>query len=119
MKLTFKYLALMAVPLVVACSGHPAAGKWQLVDSSSYQYTRLVVNFDGKAEFYKANADKAWLHCFWTARAVDMISLECASADEDAENEIFDFKVSENEPGQLLIGNQVVAKFNNQDLITK
>jgi hypothetical protein len=70
-----------------------------------------VVNFDGKAELYKPDQEIAWLHCFWTARAADMIGLECASADQDAENEIFNFKVSGTDSGQLSIGDQAVAQF--------
>lgn len=114
MKTKFKYLALLSLPLLAACTGHPGAGKWQLSPSSDFQYHRLVVNFDGKAEFYKANDDLAWLHCFWTAHAADTIGLECASTNQEAPNEIFKLKVTTNQAAQLLIDDKIVASFVTQ-----
>ncbi|NRA85493.1 MAG: hypothetical protein HRU22_17475 [Gammaproteobacteria bacterium] len=119
MKINLKYLAVLSLPLMVACTGHPAAGKWQLNSASEYQYSRLVVNFDGKAELYKKDQAIAWLHCFWTASAADAIGLECASADADAANEKFFFKVSGENSGQLMIDDTVVAQFDNEDPTTK
>lgn len=113
----FKILAVLALPLIISCTGHPAAGQWRLSDPGDYQYTRLVVNFDGKAELYKANVKNAWLHCFWTARADDIIGLKCGSADENAANELFDFKVSAKNSGQLMIANRIVAHFDNEESI--
>ncbi|NRA71522.1 MAG: hypothetical protein HRU24_10900 [Gammaproteobacteria bacterium] len=117
MKLNVKVLmALVALPILVSCTGHPAAGKWQLQSTETFEFNRLVINFDGRAELYKPDSDTAWFHCFWNARAADTIAMECASADETQDNELFDFKVSGKSSGQLLQANKLLARFENKIL---
>jgi len=99
----FSFVLLVSV-LLSACSPHKGTGVWKATTDNEWGIERLVVGFEGKAEFTSVKKDNAVWHCFWStsanSAAVDEkgLSLDCtASTNTDKKEEFF---VMVNDQGQ-------------------
>jgi len=93
---------ILLLPLfLTGCGGHPAAGTWQIQDGSASRYARLVVQFDGKAEFFRGNEEEPAERCFWAGESADSITLQCVDA-ANGEERHYRLKVSKGGRGELM-----------------
>ncbi len=81
--------------LLSACSPHPATGVWKTATDNEYGISRLVVAFDGKAEFISTKLDSANWHCFWAAKAKYEVELDCTPSTDTLTKERFVLKINE------------------------
>ena len=94
---------LLSIPLLLAgCSGHPAAGTWQIREGSAIPYARLVVQFDGKAEFFRPNEERPAERCFWAGESADAIALQCIEAADTGQEHFYRLKVRGGGVGELI-----------------
>lgn len=97
--------------LLSACSPHPGAGVWQATEDNDYGIAKLIVGFDGKAEFVTSKLDNTAWHCFWGATGKQQASLDCSSSTNAEQEEHFILTVSDLDIAELQHKSQRVATF--------
>jgi len=94
---------MLLIPLVLAgCSAHPAAGTWQIQEGSKSNYARLVVQFDGRAEFFRPNEEEPAERCFWAGESASTIALQCVDAADEEQERQYRLKVTKGGRGELM-----------------
>ena len=94
---------LLTIPLVLAgCSGHPAAGTWQVREGSASPYALLVVQFDGRAEFFRPNQEEPAERCFWAGESADTIGLQCVDVADSDRERFYRLRVGRGGVGELM-----------------
>jgi len=94
---------------LTGCSGHPAAGTWQIQEGSKSNYARLVVQFDGRAEFFRPNQEEPAERCFWAGENASTIALQCVDAANGEVERNYRLKVSKDGRGELMQGGQLLG----------
>ena len=72
-----------ATPLLfvlAGCSPHPGSGSWLSESGDADGLARLVVQFDGKAELFRADREDAAYRCFWAGDGKRTLRMRCATA---------------------------------------
>lgn len=104
MKPIHHLLIVAAILVISACSPHPVSGVWKATEKNSYGISKLIVSFDGKAEFTTTNPDSATWRCFWAATEKRQAKLDCTpSTDPDQEKR---FILTVNERGHAELSHQ-------------
>ena len=83
MNMNLRPLALAAAPALFAlagCSPHPGSGSWLSESGDGDGLARLVVQFDGKAELFRADREAAAYRCFWAGDGKRTLRMRCANA---------------------------------------
>ncbi len=103
-----RLVSLLFLPfLLAACGGHPGAGTWQYTNGGEYQ--RLVVQFDGKAEFFRPGQEEPAQRCFWAGDSARSIVLQCVDAANPDLERKYRLKVTADDGGELMQGERLVA----------
>ncbi len=105
---------LLSVILLAGCSAHPGAGTWLASDGNTSGYSRLVFEFDGKAEFFAPNEEKSVRRCFWGGESKEIVSLKCIVAANTEVEEHYRFKVTPNGEGILSLGGSDIGLYQKQ-----
>jgi len=109
-------IALMVgVSVLVGCGPHPGAGTWLPLAESESEYTRLEVNFDGKAEFFLTGKEAAELRCFWGGDSARSISMKCSAASNPDVDIHYVLKITDSDRAELLQAGQSVMLMKRQD----
>lgn len=90
----FPFIIIFSL-LFVGCSPHPGTGVWQANDGNILGITRLVVGFEGRAEFTTSKQDNAVWHCFWGVTGDKELSLECTPSTNPDNNKSFVLTVND------------------------
>jgi len=69
-----------AVLLLSGCAPHPAAGVWEPEETDA-PFTRIDVQFNGRADLFEPGKEKETLHCFWAAHSEDSVKMNCVPAE--------------------------------------
>jgi hypothetical protein len=105
----------LAIPLLLAgCSGHPGAGTWQIEDGLEGGYSRLVVQFDGRAEFFRPGEETAAQRCFWAGESSNSIALQCSDAANPDLERHYRLKVNQRGQGELMQGGRLLGLLQRQ-----
>lgn len=91
MKLLYsRFLFTVFVTLsLAACSPHPGTGVWKATADNKMGIERLVVGFEGRAEFVSKKLDNANWHCFWAKVADKKLSLDCTPSTNSDQSKTF------------------------------
>lgn len=109
-------LFLLSIALLLcACSPHPAAGVWKTTEDNDYGITKLVVAFEGRADFVTRKLDNATWHCFWAVTGKQEASLDCTSSLNPEQEETFLLTINNQGLAELRHKSQLVASFSRQD----
>ncbi len=109
-------LFLLSIALLLcACSPHPAAGVWKTTEDNDYGITKLVVAFEGRADFVTRKLDNATWHCFWAVSGKQEASLDCTSSLNPEQEETFLLTINNQGLAELRHKSQLVASFSRQD----
>ena len=101
---------ILLMPLfLTGCGGHPAAGTWQIQDGSVSRYARVVVQFDGTAEFFRPDEEEPAERCFWAAESADTIALQCVDAASGQLERHYRLMVSKGGRGELMQDGQLLG----------
>ena len=107
--LTAIILGLLA--LLVGCSPHPGSGTWVATGENEMGFSRLVVQFEGRAEVFASGQEKEMLRCFWAGESAQSIRLGCASV-QDADTKLsYSLALTGTDRAQLLQSGNGVAEF--------
>ena len=115
MKFYYSLFWLCTVLLLSACSPHPAAGVWKTVEDNGYGITKLVVAFEGRADFVTRKLDNATWHCFWAVTGKQEARLDCTSSLNPEQEETFFLMINDQQLAELRHKSQLVASFTRQD----
>lgn len=111
MKFYYLLFILSISLLLSACSPHPAAGVWKATEDNGYGISRLVVGFDGRADFVTRKLDNASWHCFWAMSGKQEATLDCSSSLNADQEERFILSVNEQGFAQLQHKSQIAGTF--------
>jgi hypothetical protein len=62
------------------CTPHPGSGGWLPLQPNEGNFSRLLVQFDGRAELYRENVEGAVYRCFWAGDSKHALGMRCADA---------------------------------------
>jgi hypothetical protein len=104
----FLTAAMMAM---TGCAPHPGSGTWITAGESEGGFSKLIVQFDGKAEFFAPGREEEVLRCFWAGGSAKSILLDCNPA-EDADARLrYSLAVTGADQAELLQSGKIVARF--------
>lgn len=75
--------------LLLGCSPHPGTGVWQSSGDNEFGFSKLIIAFEGKAEFTSTKPAKANWHCFWGKKTESSLSLDCTSSTNTDQSRTF------------------------------
>ena len=101
--------------LLSACSPHPAAGVWKTTEDNDYGITKLVLSFEGRADFVTVKLNNATWHCFWAITGKQEVSLDCTSSLNPEQEESFFLTINDQGLAQFHHKSQLVGTFTRQD----
>lgn len=83
MKNTLYVLSVILLTLgLQGCSPHPGSGHWQAVENSGSKFSKISVEFEGRAELLPADTAGETQRCFWAGKTADTIQLQCTQGDD-------------------------------------
>ncbi len=94
-------LFIFTLSFLVACSPHPGAGVWKSNGENKMGIKRLVVGFDGKAEFVSKQSGNANWHCFWGKLSDNKLSLNCTPSTRPSQKKSFILSTSGKNKAEL------------------
>ena len=115
MRLHYSLFLLSIAMLLSACSPHPAAGVWKTAEDNNYGITKLVLSFEGRADFVTGKLNNATWHCFWANTGKQEVSLDCTSSLNPEQEEAFFLTINDQGLAQLRHQSQLVGSFTRQD----
>ena len=115
MRLHYSLFLLSIAMLLSACSPHPAAGVWKTAEDNNYGITKLVLSFEGRADFVTGKLNNATWHCFWANTGKQEASLDCTSSLNPEQEEAFFLTINDQGLAQLRHQSQLVGSFTRQD----
>lgn len=115
MKFSLSLVLLAIVYMLSACTPHPASGVWKTTEDNDYGLSKLVVGFEGRANFATPNLDNATWHCFWSATDKQEILLNCTPSTNPEQEERFILTINNQGMAELRHHAQLVATLTLQD----
>lgn len=109
MKHFYTVLLLSLTVFITACSPHPASGVWATTDDNDYGISKVIVGFDGMANFTTQKSNNAEWHCFWSATNKQEILLKCTSSTNPDNEERFTLSVNDKKIGELQHNDRLVS----------
>ena len=109
----FKSLAIAtALALALsACSPHPSSGEWVAESREADNYSRLKVEFDGKAYLFVPSQEDHLVRCFWAGEDKETINMDCMVNDPSERRIAYKLRVAEHNKSELLEGGIVLTRF--------
>lgn len=102
---------LLAFSLLISCSPHPGAGKWQAIGDNSLAIKKLSVLYEGKSEFTSIENESILWHCFWGAETNTKMSMSCTPSTDTETHEPYEFNIIAKDTGQLSRNGKVIGDF--------
>ena len=98
-----------------ACSPHPATGVWKATTDNKLGINRLVVGFEGRAEFKTSKLDNANWHCFWAAPDKKQLEFDCTPSTNPDEKRTFVLSVNDKGLAEMKEEGALLATFTRVD----
>lgn len=118
MKNTFYvFLVMLFILGLQGCSPHPGAGHWQAVENTDSRFSKITVEFEGRAEMLPADKLAETQRCFWAGKTSDTIQLQCTHGDDSGVEILYLLRVdsSGNEPiASLTLGGKQIGSYRGQ-----
>ncbi len=108
-------LATTITLLLYACSPHSGAGVWQATTDNEYGISRLVVAFEGWAEFEATKQGNASWHCFWGRSGKLETTMECTSSNNSKQKQQFTLTINDQGLAELRHNSQLIGLFTRLD----
>ena len=113
---TFYALLLLAFTLLIsACSPHPASGVWKTTQDNEYGISKLMMSFDGRAEFITTKLNNASWHCFWSATGKKQANLDCNPSTDKEQQELFMLMINDQGDAELMHKSKLISTFKLQN----
>lgn len=96
---------------MAACSPHPGTGVWKTSAHNDLGIDRLIVSFNGRAEFVTRGAKAANWHCFWAGIDKQQIELDCKPSTNPDDKQIFVLTATTAGQAKLMQHTKILAEF--------
>lgn len=104
------------VLLLSSCSPHTGTGVWKANSENDWGIERLVVGFEGRAEFSSTKKNNTLWHCFWTAVSDDDgLDLVCMPSTNTDDKQKFQVIINDKGFAELRSESSLLATFTLQD----
>ena len=114
--LSFRFTFLVFLVLFLsACSPHPVSGVWKATEANALGIDRLVVGFEGRAEFTTSDQGSVTWHCFWGISDKKTLALDCTPSSNPDNKKSFTLSVNDNDKAELRDESTLLATFNRLD----
>ncbi len=88
--LNYPFVILFSCLLILtACSPHPGTGVWSANAENKYGLSKIIIAFNGRAEFTTTRLMKTKWHCFWGKKTKTILSLDCSPASNPEQSRKF------------------------------
>ncbi len=113
LKKSILFCLALSLTFLTGCSGHPGAGKWASADESLNAFSRINIDFDGKAAIYPTDTTVATQNCYWQASSAEKVDIQCGNAKQEDGSTFYTFEVSSDNPdlATLTFEEQIVGRF--------
>jgi hypothetical protein len=115
MKYSYSLFSLGTAMLLTACTPHPASGVWTTTEDNAYGISKLVVGFEGRANFVTPKLDNSEWRCFWSATSKQETTLDCTPSTAPEQEERFLLTINAQGMAELQHDSKLVAIFTLQD----
>ena len=93
------------------CSPHPGTGTWLPVEGGTTEFSRITVNFNGRAELYTPGSEKEALRCFWGGESSESMQMQCSLAANTDVEYTYRFRVNQSGEAELVLSGQTIGTF--------
>lgn len=113
-----KSIALIGLVLMLAaCSPHPGSGVWLPSGENNSGYSKMVVQFDGRVEFFATDKTDAIARCFWAGEDGQNLSMDCVMADNSEMTFVYYLEVDgSKKTAELKKSGELIGAFSRTDL---
>jgi len=105
---------LSTLALIVGCSPHPGSGIWTATSENEPWFTKIDVQYEGRADIYSATEEAAVRHCFWGGMSPKQLALDCTRASDTDNPEHYRLTVTADDTAELTQKQQLVGTFKKQ-----
>lgn len=105
---------LSAFLLITGCSPHPGSGIWIAEAENEPGFTKIDVQYEGRADIYNATDEAAVRRCFWGGMSPRQLALDCVQAADTEIKENYRLTVAEDGTAELTRKQQLIGVFNKQ-----
>ena len=108
-----KFLLTLTAILLSSCSAHPGSGNWVASDQAA-RFSRIAVEYDGKAELFVPDRDNYLYRCFWSGHDATSIRLQCSSADNEQDSPEYVLNVGQDGMAELSHQGDSLGRYTRQ-----
>lgn len=106
-----KTLLPLAVMLLAACSPHPTSGEWTAKPGTQPAYSRIKVEYDGKAYLFVPDREDHQVRCFWAGADRATINMDCIINDPSEQRFFFQLRIEGSSLSTLLSNGQILGHY--------
>ncbi len=111
-----RVLLIFFLSLVLsACSPHPGSGVWKTTADNKMGISKLIVSFDGRAEFVSKKQDNTVWHCFWGKVSAKELNFECTPSTNPDQKKMFILRVNKQGLANLYHESTLIATLKRLD----
>lgn len=100
--------------LLAGCSPHPGSGVWTAASENKPGFTKIDVQFEGRADIYNATDEAAVRRCFWGGMSPRQLALDCTQASDTDNQEHYRLTVVADDTAELTRDQQLIGTFDRQ-----
>ena len=105
---------LSALVFITGCSPHPGSGIWIATSENESGFTKIDVQYEGRADIYNATDEAAVRRCFWGGMSPKQLALDCTQASDTDNPEHYRLTVTADDTAELTRKQQLIGAFNRQ-----
>lgn len=109
-----KTIFLCTSLLLAGCSPHPGSGVWTAASENKPGFTKIDVQFEGRADIYNATDEAAVRRCFWGGMSPRQLALDCTQASDTDNQEHYRLTVVADDTAELTRDQQLIGTFDRQ-----
>lgn len=97
--------------LLGGCGPHPAAGVWHAAPRAPSTYTRIEIEFDGKAYLYVTGREDHAVRCFWAGDDRSTVNMDCIVNDPSERRLRYRLQVISGSESELFDNGNTLGRF--------
>ena len=102
-------LAFISFFGLTACSPHTSTGVWVSSGDNELGISKIIVAFEGRAEFTTVKPVKANWHCFWGKANDQALNLDCTPSTDTKKARKFVITSKDDKTAEFLENNKLIA----------
>ena len=108
-------LLVSTILLLSACSPHSGTGVWITDAENQLGINKLVVGFEGRAEFVSTKPEKTDWHCFWRGSKEKELILDCKPSTNPDHEQSYVLSINDQGLAEFRNDSSLLAIFTRSD----